>query len=65
MPQYSFAQQVPEYFAKVLTFPAPVTTFNYQELAKAVLNGPDVHPGANIIEDEFGNRILLQVCSLF
>ena len=30
---------VPLYFAKRLTFPQPVTTWNYKELAQAVTNG--------------------------
>eukprot|EP01132_Coremiostelium_polycephalum_P007997 gene7997-9840_t len=45
---------VPQYFAKTLTFPQPVTSFNYNQLAQAVINGPDVYPGANFIEDENG-----------
>ncbi|KYR02194.1 RNA polymerase I [Tieghemostelium lacteum] len=45
---------VPQYFAKTLTFPQPVTSFNYQQMAQAVINGPDVYPGANFIEDENG-----------
>ena len=51
---------VPEVFAKKLTFPQPVTSWNYKELSEFVINGPDVHPGANIIEDEMGNKIMLK-----
>ena len=40
---------IPEAFAKKLTFPVPVTDHSYQELARLVRNGPDVHPGANSI----------------
>jgi len=36
---------VPEIFAKVLTYPQPVTPYNVEELRQAVINGPDVHPG--------------------
>jgi len=50
---------VPEYFAKTLTFPQPVTSFNYNQLAQAVINGPDKYPGANFIEDENGFLINL------
>ncbi|EGC29348.1 RNA polymerase I, largest subunit [Dictyostelium purpureum] len=50
---------VPQYFAKTLTFPQPVTSFNYNQLAQAVINGPDTYPGANFIEDENGHLINL------
>ncbi|KAF2072418.1 hypothetical protein CYY_006276 [Polysphondylium violaceum] len=50
---------VPEYFAKTLTFPQPVTSFNFNQLAQAVINGPDKYPGANFIEDENGFLINL------
>ena len=50
---------VPELFATQLTFPEPVTAFNVQQLRQAVINGPDVHPGANGIEDERGVVISL------
>ena len=48
---------LPLRFAKKLTFPEPVTPFNFDSLRQAVVNGPDVHPGANYVEDEFGQRI--------
>ncbi|EGG19637.1 RNA polymerase I [Cavenderia fasciculata] len=50
---------VPQYFARTLTFPQPVTHFNYQQMAQAVINGPDNYPGANYIEDEDGFYINL------
>ena len=50
---------VPELFATQLTFPEPVTAFNVDSLRAAVLNGPDVHPGANAIEDERGVLVSL------
>ena len=50
---------VPEMFATQLTFPEPVTAFNVEQLRQAVINGPDVHPGANGIEDERGVVISL------
>lgn len=40
---------VPIYVAKTLTYPETVTRFNVEILRQAVLNGPDVHPGANFI----------------
>ena len=36
---------IPLVFATKLTYPEPVTSFNFNELKQAVLNGPDVHPG--------------------
>lgn len=40
---------VPERVAKILTFPERVTIHNIAPLKQAVLNGVDVHPGANYI----------------
>ncbi|XP_028403627.1 DNA-directed RNA polymerase I subunit RPA1-like isoform X2 [Dendronephthya gigantea] len=50
---------VPEVFAKKLTYPQPVTPWNVKELRQAVINGPNVHPGANLVENEDGKKILL------
>lgn len=36
---------IPEEFAKKLTFPTPVTSWNIEEMRKLVLNGPNVYPG--------------------
>jgi len=36
---------IPDVFARVLTFPTPVTTWNVQQLRQLVINGPNVHPG--------------------
>ncbi|CAG9831713.1 unnamed protein product [Diabrotica balteata] len=41
---------IPEAFAKKLTYPVAVTPWNVEELRKMVLNGPNVHPGAVMIE---------------
>ena len=41
---------VPEYIAKILTFPERVTPANINYIKKLVLNGADIHPGANYIE---------------
>ncbi|XP_014257443.1 DNA-directed RNA polymerase I subunit RPA1 [Cimex lectularius] len=51
---------VPEAFAKKLTFPVPVTAWNVSDLRKLVLNGPEIHPGANFIEKEDGT--ILKLC---
>lgn len=48
---------VPEAFAKKLTFPVPVTPWNVAELRKMVLNGPQVYPGANIVEGDDGSVV--------
>ena len=32
-------------FAKKLTYPQPVTAWNVKSLRRAVINGPNVHPG--------------------
>ncbi|KAJ8680362.1 hypothetical protein QAD02_016149 [Eretmocerus hayati] len=45
---------VPEAFATKLTYPVPVTPWNVAELRQMVLNGPEVHPGAVMIEGEDG-----------
>jgi len=38
--------------AKKLTFPESVSGVNYNRLRKFVINGANIHPGANIVEDE-------------
>ncbi|XP_013113377.2 DNA-directed RNA polymerase I subunit RPA1 [Stomoxys calcitrans] len=45
---------IPDIFARKLSYPVPVTPWNVAELRKMVMNGPDVHPGANYIQDERG-----------
>lgn len=40
---------VPERVAKILTYPERVTQHNIEGLRRAVLNGTDVHPGANFV----------------
>ncbi|KAH8305928.1 hypothetical protein KR018_004137 [Drosophila ironensis] len=45
---------IPDIFAKKLSYPVPVTEWNVTELRKMVMNGPDVHPGANYIQDNKG-----------
>eukprot|EP00743_Colponemidia_sp_Colp-15_P005106 GILK01005496.1.p1 GENE.GILK01005496.1~~GILK01005496.1.p1 ORF type:complete len:1772 (-),score=385.89 GILK01005496.1:91-4842(-) len=50
---------IPAFAAKKLTYPEPVTPWNVKMLRDMVVNGPDQHPGANSIEDENGNVIVL------
>ncbi|XP_031217576.1 DNA-directed RNA polymerase III subunit RPC1 [Mastomys coucha] len=56
---------VPVHVAKILTFPEKVNKANINFLRKLVRNGPDVHPGANFIQQrhmqmkrflKYGNR---------
>ncbi|EER42274.1 DNA-directed RNA polymerase I [Histoplasma capsulatum H143] len=51
---------VPLVFAKKLTYPEPVTNHNYWELKNAVINGPDVYPGAAAVENEVGQVVSLK-----
>jgi DNA-directed RNA polymerase I subunit RPA1 len=51
---------VPPVFAKKLTYPEPVTSHNFKEMQQAVINGPDVWPGAAAIENENGQVINLR-----
>lgn len=48
---------IPDAFATKLTYPVPVTEWNVDELRKMVINGPNVHPGAEKLEIENGKII--------
>ncbi|KAK9466231.1 hypothetical protein V1512DRAFT_276670 [Lipomyces arxii] len=50
---------IPPVFAVKLTYPEPVTAYNFQEMRKAVVNGPTVWPGATHIEKEDGTLVAL------
>ncbi|KAM5193373.1 DNA-directed RNA polymerase I subunit RPA1 [Mantella aurantiaca] len=50
---------IPMVFATKLTYPQPVTPWNVQELRQAVMNGPNVHPGAVTVVSEDGSRTIL------
>lgn len=59
---------VPDRVAKVLTYPEKCTRYNRQKLQKLILNGPNVHPGANYVLKQnevakrnlkFGDRVKL------
>ncbi|KAF3928533.1 hypothetical protein ABW21_db0204794 [Orbilia brochopaga] len=45
---------VPLAFAKKLTYPEPITPHNVDVMRQAVMNGPNVWPGATHIENENG-----------
>ncbi|CAK4067593.1 unnamed protein product [Aphanomyces euteiches] len=51
---------VPLRFAKTLTLPQAVTPWNVVEMRQLVENGPDIHPGANFVENERGQLIDLR-----
>ncbi|EMD47895.1 DNA-directed RNA polymerase I subunit RPA1, putative [Entamoeba histolytica KU27] len=46
-------------FAMRLTIAVPVNERNYEEMKQAVINGPQVWPGALYIENEWGHKIVL------
>ncbi|XP_043918265.1 DNA-directed RNA polymerase I subunit RPA1 [Protopterus annectens] len=50
---------IPMLFATKLTYPQPVTPWNVQELRQAVINGPNIHPGASMVINEDGSRTVL------
>ncbi|KAJ3195643.1 hypothetical protein HK101_011458 [Irineochytrium annulatum] len=52
---------IPPVFARKLTYPEPVTHHNVEKLRQAVINGPDVWPGAVYIENEDGSLLDLSV----
>ncbi|NWR85762.1 RPA1 polymerase, partial [Furnarius figulus] len=55
---------IPMVFATKLTYPQPVTPWNVKELRQAVINGPQVHPGASMVINEDGSRTVLSTTSL-
>lgn len=55
---------IPIFMAKKLTFPQPVAPFNLLKMKELVVNGKDEYPGANMIEDENGNRVMLEKMDL-
>ncbi len=40
---------VPVHIAKIMTYPERVNRYNMKKMQRCVINGPDVHPGANFI----------------
>ena len=40
---------VPIYVAKVMTYPEKVNRYNIEKLRRYIINGPDKHPGANMV----------------
>uniref|UniRef100_UPI0037E9A883 DNA-directed RNA polymerase I subunit RPA1 n=1 Tax=Semicossyphus pulcher TaxID=241346 RepID=UPI0037E9A883 len=54
---------IPMVFATKLTYPQPVTPWNVKELRQAVINGPNVHPGASMVINEDGRKTILSATS--
>jgi DNA-directed RNA polymerase III subunit RPC1 len=48
---------VPERVAKTMTYPERVSRYNIEKLRQRVRNGPDVHPGANLIRMKDGSFV--------
>lgn len=46
--------------AKTLTFPERVTSTNIELMRKLVINGPNVHPGANFVEQSGSTKKFLR-----
>ncbi|CAK9780803.1 beta and beta-prime subunits of DNA dependent RNA-polymerase [Cutaneotrichosporon oleaginosum] len=55
---------IPPVFAKKLTYPEPVTPQNIHEMRRLVINGPKIHPGATIVQNEDGTQVSLDKMSL-
>ncbi|XP_034545146.1 DNA-directed RNA polymerase I subunit RPA1 [Notolabrus celidotus] len=55
---------IPMVFATKLTYPQPVTPWNVKELRQAVINGPNVHPGASMVVNEDGRKTILSPANL-
>jgi len=52
---------VPERVAKILTYPERVFSHNLEAMKKTILNGCDIHPGANfVIDSETGFKRMLK-----
>lgn len=55
---------IPPIFAKKLTYPEPVTPQNVHEMRQLVINGPKVHPGASLVQNEDGSQVSLDRMTL-
>ena len=51
---------IPQKFARNLTYAQCVTSWNVTHMMQLVINGPDVHPGANFVEYENGTLVDLR-----
>lgn len=48
---------VPKMIAKEVTVPIYVTPWNIEKMKKYIMNGPNVHPGANYVERPDGRKV--------
>jgi len=55
---------IPPFIAQKLTFPEPVTPWNFEKLRRAVINGPGTYPGASHVEHDDGKLTSLDLLSL-
>lgn len=51
---------IPIYIAQTLTYPERVNGYNYHDMKQAIINGCDIHPGANAFQDSNGRFISLK-----
>ena len=51
---------IPQFMAKIITFPEHVAQFNSERLKQMIIKGANTYPGANMIEDNKGQRIILE-----
>lgn len=51
---------VPQLVAKVMTYPERVNQYNIHRMRQLIINGPDKHPGANILRASNGTVFGLQ-----
>lgn len=51
---------VPERVAKILTYPERVHRHNIEKLKRLIVNGPEVHPGANFVQQGNGMKKFLK-----
>lgn len=52
---------IPEAVCKIMTIPEYVTWHNMELMKRVILNGPDVHPGAQLVQTPDGNKFKLTV----
>jgi len=50
---------LPMVFAKKLTYPRPVTSFNIEKLRQCIINGPEIYPGATHVEFASGRKVII------
>lgn len=47
---------VPDRVAKILTYPEKCTRYNRKKLQRLIVNGPEIHPGANYVVKQMENN---------